>query len=574
MTPAQWNRVSDVFASAIELDVAERARLLDTEEQSVRLEVERLLQAHQHSGLLDRPLVPDSQRDSQQDAWNGRILNGRYRIERFLARGGVGAVYLAHDEKVADRTVVVKFLEHRDPWLKAKFREEMEALARIDHYGVVGILDAGETADGLPFLVIEFIDGVTLRSEILKGPIEPARAARLIRQIGGAVSAAHEKGVLHRDLKPENIMLERAGTSAEVARLIDFGIARIDRPDSETLTQTTRFAGTTPYMAPEQLTGRPSAASDIYAIGVLAYEMLSGRRPFIAASPVELYEQQRGGVKADLRRLRPEIPTIAARMVLKQLSFKPENRSASAVEAGAQIAAALEGQLREPWSRRRMTVALTSGIGLATAGAYVSTRSPRPLGPSERVIELPMGTEPSEHGFIRDHDIDYRVQFNKDGSALDSMRIFTNDQGYYRHPFTDAQAREAYLKGWKLTFEGAVEEGHILAIIDNPRAPARVDAILINNPGRADTAACLVQSSPKQEGIFRDLPGPAGARHEFVLTWTPATQGELSVDGVKLITSYPGDVHFRYGYGLVFGATRNRSQRGAGVFWKVRLEIG
>src|SRR5215475_3725103 len=121
MTPAQWNRVSDLFDSATGLDTAARRRLLEREEESVRSEVERLLEEHQRSGLLDRPIA-----GAEEDRWTGKILNGRYRIERFLARGGAGAVYIARDEQVAARIVVVKFLERQDPWLKTKFREEME----------------------------------------------------------------------------------------------------------------------------------------------------------------------------------------------------------------------------------------------------------------------------------------------------------------------------------------------------------------------------------------------------------------------------------------------------------------
>ena len=563
MTPAQWNRINEVFAAAAELDAAQRTELFECEEESVRKEVERLLHEHQRSGLLDHPVIPSG----EDDRWSGKTLNGRYRIERFLARGGAGAVYVARDEQVAQRAVVVKFLEHQDPWLKTKFREEMEALARIDHPGVVGILDAGENP---PFLVIEYIDGVTLRSEIQKGPIEIGRVARLMRQIGSAVGAAHEKGVLHRDLKPENIMLERAGTGEETVRLIDFGIARVDRPDEETLTQTTRFAGTTQYMAPEQLAGRPSAASDIYAMGVLAYEMLSGRRPFMAASPVELYQQQRSGMKMAVP---AEVPSAARRLVLKQLSFKPEDRGASAVEAGEQIALALEGRIRD-MSRRRVAAALGGGVCIAAPGAYEWLR-PRPLHPADRVVELTLGAELAEQGFVKDnHELDCRFLFDKEGRNLDSMRVLSNDQGYYWHPFTAAQAREAYRKGWKLTFEGATEEGHIWALIDNPLAPARVGAVLARNPDGTDSALCLVQASPVRKGIERVLPGQAGARRQFVLTWTRETQGELSVDGVKLITGYPGEAAFRHAHGLEFGAARNRSQRGVGVFWKIWVEIG
>ena len=578
MNPPRWSRVSDLFASAMELDTAERSRLLEREEEDVRREVERLLREHQRIGLLDRPIIPDLG-DAEEDHWSGKLLNGRYRIERFLARGGAGAVYVARDEQVAHRAVVVKFLQshaRQDAWLKNKFREEMEALARIDHHGVVGILDAGETSDGLPFLVIEYIDGVTLRSEIQKRPLDVARVARLIRETGRAVSAAHDKGVLHRDLKPENIMLEHAGTVRETVRLIDFGIARVDHPDQEMLTHTTRFAGTTPYMAPEHLAGRPQFSSDIYAIGVLAYEMLSGRRPFMAASPVELYQQQRAGVKGDLHRARPEIPAPAVRTILRQLSFRPVDRSGSALEAGEQIAAALEGRIRDGWSRRHATgMILVSGAGLAATGAYMWSRSAwKPLDPADRMIELPMGTEPLEHGFKKSLDLDYHVLPNADASVLDSMRVVTNDQGAYFHPFSASQAREAQRKGWKMTIDAAVEEGLIEATVDNPLASARFVAALARNSNHSDSANCLLQAAPVRQAIDRVLAGPAGARHQLVLTWAPHTEGELWVDGVKLITGYKGEPYYRYARGLEFGAARLRSRRAAGVFWKIRLEIG
>ena len=134
--PGRWNRVSAVFGDAMELAADERASLLRGEEDEVRLEVERLLREHSSSGVLDRSLAAAGDPD-----WCGRILNSRYRIERFLARGGAGSVYLARDEQVAGRAVVVKFLQSYarfDAWVKSKFREEMEALARIDHHGVVG----------------------------------------------------------------------------------------------------------------------------------------------------------------------------------------------------------------------------------------------------------------------------------------------------------------------------------------------------------------------------------------------------------------------------------------------------
>ena len=569
MNPSQWSRISYLFVSAAELPPVERWRLLEAETETVRREVERLLNEHQRSGVLDREIV-----SSTEDRWNGETLKSRYRVGRFLARGGVGAVYLAHDEQIAGRAVVVKFLEHRDAWLRSKFRAEMEALARIEHHGVVGILDAGETNDGVLYLVIEYIDGVTLRSEIQKAPLDIPRAARLIRQIASAVSAAHEKGVLHRDLKPENIMLEHAAEPGETVRLIDFGIASLDRSSEGTLTQTTRFAGTTSYMAPEQLKGHPEPASDVYAIGVIAWETVTGLRPFVAASPVELYELQRAGVRADLRRAGTAIPPSAVRAILKQLSFRPQDRSASALEAGEQIALALEGKIREPWSRRRATAVLASGAGLGAVGGIYQWSRSRPLDPAERVIELPVGTEPLENGFQKKLDIDYHVLPNGDATGFDSMRVVTGDQGSYCHPFSAAQARHAQREGWKLTLEAAVEEGDIFASIDNPLAPCRFVAFLLRTPGQPDSANCMLHASPVKQSIARPLPGPAGARHRIVMTWKPSRTAELWVDDVRMISGYGGEPNFRYAYGLEFGAGRWQSAKGAGVFWKVRLEIG
>jgi len=367
MNPTELDRAGDLFADLTDLDADQRSLALAGEAEPVRREVERLLAEHDRSGgLLDRPLYRAA---GEEEWWTGRVLKDRYRIERYLARGGAGAVYLARDQQLAGRLVVVKFLHawaRQYAWMKSLFRQEMEALARIDHRGVVGILDAGETNDGLPFLVIEFIDGVTLRCEIAKGPLELARISRLIAEIGRAVAAAHAQGILHRDLKPENIMIERPGTPEETVRLIDFGIARMDDPGLELVTRTTQFAGTTPYMAPEQLAGKATQASDTYSLGVTAYEMVTGRRPFTAASPVQLYEQQRAGLRDDPRRSRSGLPDLAARAILKQLSFRPEDRSVSVLLASEEIAAGLVGPLRESWSRRRVAAVLlgaAAGVG-------------------------------------------------------------------------------------------------------------------------------------------------------------------------------------------------------------------
>ena len=268
-----------------------------------------------------------------------QVWKDRYEIERPLGRGGMSAVYLAKDRQLLSKRVVVKVLleeMNEDPWMRQKFFQEMEALARIDHPGVVGVLDTGQTPEGKQFLVMQYIEGKTLRSVIEPGGMPLSLAASLIRQIGQALGAAHEAGVWHRDLKPENVMLQRSG-GEDYAKLIDFGIAGIQ--NSQFSGEKTKVAGSLSYMAPEQFAGNPCAASDTYALGVLAYELLTGEPPFGSSSMTHL-------VAEDLtvtlpRTRRPDVPEAAERALMKALSFRPEARQASVREFSEELYNAL-----------------------------------------------------------------------------------------------------------------------------------------------------------------------------------------------------------------------------------------
>lgn len=283
----------------------------------------------------------------RQDANIGIMLKSRYVIEKELGRGGIGVVYLAHDNQLLHKPVVIKVLlaelgdSEEHIWQKRKFRQEIEALARIDHPGVVGALDVGQMPDGKQYLVMQFVEGANLRSAMNVEGMEFDRAAGIIRQIGQALNAAHDKGVYHRDLKPENIMLQTIGEGEEYAKLIDFGIATVKDSQMSTNRQTTAIAGTLAYMAPEQLMGKPVPASDIYAFGIIAYEMLTGRKPFYPESPYKLYEMQRAGVRIKPVDLRQGIPESAQEIILRALSFDPRNRQTRAREFGEALAQAL-----------------------------------------------------------------------------------------------------------------------------------------------------------------------------------------------------------------------------------------
>jgi serine/threonine protein kinase len=295
----------------------------------------------------------------------GTTVDGRYLIEKELDHGGVGAVYLARDHKLHDKPVVVKVLLEkslRDEWVVQKFKQEKEALARVDHPGVVGILDTGELPDGKPYIVMQYIEGVALRDAVKAKPegMDLERAASIIKQIGAALSAVHEKKIYHRDLKPENIMLQALGRGDEQVKIVDFGIAKIKESVIAPSTITgAASAGTIVYMSPEQLRGeRISAASDIYALGVIAYEMVTGRRPFNPDTIAHLSDMQREGVRAKPSDLRPRLAEEAERIILKALAFDAKARYQNAAEFGDALALALMNEDETLKLRRKEPVGL------------------------------------------------------------------------------------------------------------------------------------------------------------------------------------------------------------------------
>ena len=284
------------------------------------------------------------------DALVGTTIGGRYHVERVLGAGGIGKVYFARDKpELISRPVVIKVLREeslKSPWIINKFRHEIEALASIDDPCVTGILDAGELPDGSPYLVMQYVDGVTLRSLI-----EPVKdrgmaiesAANIIRQVCRALASAHEKGIYHRDLKPENIMVRHPGTPKEQAKIIDFGIAKVTNSVvAPTTGGAEKIVGTIAYMSPEQLSAEPvTAASDIYALGIIAYEMLTGRRPFNFETVYQLPALQAAGVQVAPRSLRPALPEAAQAVIMKALAFEPKDRYARVAEYGDDLARAL-----------------------------------------------------------------------------------------------------------------------------------------------------------------------------------------------------------------------------------------
>lgn len=335
-------------------------------------------------------------------ASGGLRLKDRYVIEKELGRGGIGVVYLARDEQLHSRPVVIKVLLDQtadSDWFQKKFRSELEALVRIDHPGVVGALDAGQMPDGKPFLVMQFVPGATLRA-LMKGKLlEFPVVADIVRQVGAALSAAHEAGVHHRDLKPENIMVKDLGHGERQVKIIDFGIATVRDP-AEAGTQLTEVAGSVKYMAPEQLMGRPQAASDIYALAVIAYELLTGTVPFRPESPYELLGLQRAGLQHPPSSERPDLSPAVDAVVVKSLGYEPHGRHLTAWQFGDELAAALSASV--PWAAVGQVPfavppsavptrqnAVTAPIPAPTAVPSVTAVPPVTLPPSPPTQEVP-----------------------------------------------------------------------------------------------------------------------------------------------------------------------------------------
>ncbi|MEK6282917.1 MAG: serine/threonine-protein kinase [Acidobacteriota bacterium] len=275
----------------------------------------------------------------------GRVLNGRYVIQSELTRGGMGVVYLARDQQLHSRNVVVKVLldeAYQSEYVVQKFRQEVEALSRIDHPGIVGIMDSGELSNGRPFIVMQYVEGVTLRSMMIREGMNLERVAEVAKQVGRALAAAHNRGIFHRDLKPDNIMLQDLGHGEEQVKIIDFGIAKVKSSVVAPSTSLNLSPGTVAYMAPEQLSGRLiTSATDIFALGAICYEMVTGRKPFNPETGFELLQMQQTGVRVKPADLRPSLPDSAQDMILKALAFNPGDRYGDPREFGDNLARAL-----------------------------------------------------------------------------------------------------------------------------------------------------------------------------------------------------------------------------------------
>ena len=275
------------------------------------------------------------------------MLSGRYRLIEIIGRGGMGAVYRAH-HILMDKPVAVKVLRQElasDTEAVARFHREARSASRLDHEHIIRVSDFGQTDDGLLFLIMELLDGENLAEVVRRGPLPWRRAAGIARDVALGLSHAHEQGVIHRDLKPENIVLVRRGKSRQLVKVLDFGLAKLishsprgdgdAEPDIavQSLTRTGVVFGTPEYMSPEQAEGRSlDPRTDLYALGVVLYQMLSGTLPFTASTFLALIAKTVNEPPPPLRShaASQSLPADLESLVLSCLAKSAEDRPESA----------------------------------------------------------------------------------------------------------------------------------------------------------------------------------------------------------------------------------------------------
>ena len=286
-----------------------------------------------------------------EDPLIGQTLADKYRIEKLIKTGGMGSVYRGK-HVLMDKTVAIKVLRPSlagDDAVVARFSREAKAASKISHPHAVNVTDFGEAENGIVFLVMEYLDGRTLKEMIgAEGPLSLERAVEIVRQVAGALDVAHSQGVIHRDLKSENIMLV-SHNGDEWAKVLDFGIAKIRLPegahDTE-ITQANLVVGTPQYMSPEQCSqsGALDARSDIYSLGIILYEMLAGRVPFTGESATAIMMKQVQDSPPSISSVRSDLPAGIAAVISRALAKQPIDRFQSAGELSAALSQAATGE--------------------------------------------------------------------------------------------------------------------------------------------------------------------------------------------------------------------------------------
>ncbi len=410
MTTEQWRQIEQLYHAAREREPGDRARFLQEAcaDEQVRGEVESLLGCEaQAESFLEAPaleVTAEALAEGRARSMLGREL-GHYQIVAFLAAGGMGEVYRARDSRIG-RDVAVKVLPPglaTDPERLRRFEQEARATGALNHPNILTIYDVG-VDDGAPYVVYELLEGETLRDRLGGGALSRRKALEYARQIATGLAAAHARGITHRDLKPENLFLTRDGR----IKILDFGLAKLtlpEEPAGEEANLATlsphrgpgRVFGTPGYMAPEQLRGAVvDSRSDLFNVGAILYEMLTGQRPFQGRSTSEVLNAVLNNDPIEMPETGGKFDANLARLLRRCLEKNPNERFQSALDLAFDLEALSLPSDKAPrsrWRKRGVGIALAvAGLSLLSffAGRKLERIQPHP-GPSFHPLTYRLG---------------------------------------------------------------------------------------------------------------------------------------------------------------------------------------
>jgi tetratricopeptide (TPR) repeat protein/predicted Ser/Thr protein kinase len=512
MTPEQWARVKEVFNAALAQEASARAAFIAeaTSDESVRAEVERLLDADLHAAdFIEHPAAAT--------LLSGRVIS-HYEIGHLLGSGGMGRVYAARDTELG-REVALKVASLDSQDAQARLRREAQHASRLSHPHICHIYEVGR-ADGQLFIVMELVQGRSLADVIRDGPLPVATAKQYGAEIADALAHAHERGVTHRDLKCTNVMITSRG-----AKVLDFGLARmLDAHQIDALSHSQRsltgdgmIAGTLPYMAPELLRGeRGDQRADIWALGVLLYEMVGGRRPFTGRTGFEL--------SAAILHQAPEtlpanVPAPLADIIQRCLAKDPVERYQQAVDVHVALremkGAARIARTRIPAIPRRLVMGALLLVAILTIAAFAAWR----IGSGVASIGSQIFSNARGYSLLQAGEFEQAVeQFRAvaDQEPAEENSWDSLGEGYLASGMPD-KALEAYLRALSIepTFDPSIL-GRALALaalgrydeaLDKTPLDVAARALLLSRAGRYGEAAQALEAGRREFTEDKDLEG-------------------------------------------------------------------